>query len=148
MTTNLATLVIHTERESIFVDLNSCECVHTTYLGDLVGGFDFKTDKFFKMDICSYSWLQFFPIHGFKSRDLSVKTKKMPEKVILLDGIKAEFSAEIKEMTKSLKRNPDASILKAIVQNETFESQPHFIQDGDQAEEKESAIKDLHSKTK
>ena len=92
MACNLTQLLIHTNEQNFVIDLESGQVIKDYYMGNLVGNYDMKNSRFYKMDCCSYSWLYFYTIRGFKSRDVTAKRKeKLPKYQPILNDLKKQL---------------------------------------------------------
>jgi hypothetical protein len=55
------------------ISLNNGQILFKLHTAELAGNWCMKAKRFFKMDVCSYSWLHMFDIEGFAQKDLNVK---------------------------------------------------------------------------
>ena len=74
--------------------------------------YDAKENWYYFMDAACYSWLKRCKIAGFKPRVLTKQEKDLPDLPIVLDGLKGEILAQIKEENKLEEKEDDSEEVK------------------------------------
>ena len=120
----------------------------------MIGTYCLKSEFFFIMDTCSYSWLRRYKIKGFKN-NLIKKKKKMPKKVIVLDKLKSQILKEIEaKKEKEPKTKRKTNVINTVLKGRIFERMTPYViepdKDGNVPEEATlppSEVKDLSKTT-
>ena len=150
MTANDDVVIVQMSNRSYVWNLESGVLLTDFYVGDLTGNYCPKKNIFYKMDLCSYSWLYTFTVKNFKPRDLTVKKKKkLPEQAILLDETKGLLRDEIKEyLEASAKETKQSQVIVSLLQSQTYSRQQQYKNDEEVPKLSESKCPDLDEVTK
>jgi hypothetical protein len=151
MAVNDDVVIVQMYDRSYVWKLDSGVRVAEFYIGCLTGNYCPKKNIFYKMDLCSYSWLYTFTVKNFKPRNLAAKKKKkkLPEQAILLDEPKGMIKEEIKEyLEASAKETKQSQVINSLIQDQSYALQQQYKNDEEVPKLAESKIADLNEVTK